>query len=206
MKTTKSVWFVVFSIFLFASIAQSDEVVVRAKIGIYLESGGKSMEAKSLNLVQGGDMFKVYAEALVDPAYIYVVHSDTKRINWLNQNSYQVKKNEALSLPVEGRYSIDGKSPSEEIFVICSYKPLKELETLLQGRPTDLPRFKALVEKLNNNSQIALSDKLSKPLEIAGTVRGVKPKTSVNTHPFDKLFISSGKSSVVKRYEFRLKK
>ena len=70
-------------------------------------------------------------------------------------------------------------------------------------RSTNVPQHKwiTLEKTLLEKSKIALTQKADKPFQIAGNVRSLSSNTVVDNLP-----ISSGKTFVVKKYDFQVQK
>ena len=176
---------------------------VRAKVGIQVRSGESSTPAKATETVKAGDFLRVYVVP-EDNAYIYVVHTDANTSALLNaQNAHTpTPKGFVVTLPgPETSYQIDGTSAKESITVICSPTELPEVATMF--RSTNVPQHKwiTLEKTLLEKSKIALTQKADKPFQIAGNVRSLN-----NNAVLDNLPISSGKTFVVKKYDFQVQK
>ena len=189
------------TILLGSSVATDEpQQIVRAKIGIQVRSGDEVRRATVGERVKAGERLRIYVIPEPDPAYIYVIHSDQKKLIQLTPAGQQkVPKDCILRLPSkEEFYQIDGESPLEYITVICSPTQLTELENLLKTEDLSYEKWLEVEQKLIAQSQIDLRDQVSKPWIIAGAIK--------DPDPFLKeLQIFSGKSLVVRKYEFRVK-
>jgi len=186
---------------LTAPVAAQDRI--RAKVGIQLRSGERSAPAKATETVKTGDFLRVYVVP-EDDAYVYVVHNDGKASVLLNTQDAQTKvhKGSLVTLPApEEFYQIDGTSDKESITVICSPTEIREVATLF--RTTNVPQnnWTSLEKELMEKSKIDLTQKTDKPFPIAGNVRSMNSNAFVETLP-----IFSGKTLVVKKYEFQVQK
>jgi hypothetical protein len=182
--------------------ADSQNDRVRAKIGIMVKSGDKVMRAKKKGRIRSGDRIRIYAIP-EKPSYVYIVHTDMKTATLLNDEKQQIE-NEILTLPsLQGFYEIDGKSAKETITIVCSPdKPVNVPELLKSGQASH-SAWAALEKELIEKSRIDLTHKAEKPFTIAGNVRGAGGAAD----PFvAELKTVSGKSLVVRKYEFRVKK
>jgi len=60
-----------------AMAAKAEESLVRAKIGVQIESNDKTFRAKSRDRLKAGDYIRIYVYP-EKQAYVYVVHTDGK--------------------------------------------------------------------------------------------------------------------------------
>jgi hypothetical protein len=176
---------------------------VRAKVGIEVRSGERSTPAKATETIKAGDFLRVYVIP-EDEAYVYVIHNDGKTPTLLNAQEAHTKvpKGSLVTLPApEKFYQIDGTSTKESITVICSPTEIHEVATLF--RTTNVPQhnWTALEKELLEKSQIDLTQKAAKPFQIAGNVRSIYNDPFMNT-----MQIYSGKTLVLKKYDFQIQK
>jgi len=175
---------------------------VRAKIGVQVESTDVVTQAKAKSRLKAGDRLRIYVIPEAD-SYVYVIHSDQKKVTLVNHDAAQkkVEKNSLLVLPdADKYYQVDGLSSQESITVICSPTERTDLLDLLRSEGASHSEWAAIEETLIEKSKIDLGGKPEKPFVIAGNVRG-------KDDPFlKKLQTFSGKSLVVNRYEFAVKK
>lgn len=193
-----------FCLLCLGSMVSADESqqIVRAKIGIQVRSGDEIRRAAALEHVKAGDRLRIYLISEPETAYIYVIHANQDAVARLNDNEeqYQIAGGVPVTLPSMDRdtfYTIDGASPQESITVICSPVQLPEVETLLQSDDLSYERWLELEQTLIEQNHIDLRDQIEKPWIIAGGVRSVDPFLT-------ELQIFSGKSLVVRKYEFRV--
>ena len=187
---------------VFVLSAGAQEGVVRAKIGVLVKSGDKAIRAKSRDTVKAGDLVRVYVHP-EKRAYIYVVHTDLETATLLNSDQKKTEGTTLILPSVQDFYEVDGNSSIENITIVCSPQDIKEVSDLLKSGEAPRSRWKTLEETLYEKSKIVLTSKAEKPFTIAGNVRG----DSGAGDPFlNKLRIYAGKSLLVKRYEFRVKK
>ncbi len=176
---------------------------VRAKVGIQVRSGERTALAKTTETVKTGDFLRVYVVP-EDDAYIYVVHNDGKTLTLLNAQDAKIKVNKGgpVALPtLEKFYQVDGTSDKESITVICSPTELREVASLFSSANVPQQNWLSLEKDLLDKSKIDLTQQTDKPFQIAGNVR------SIANDPFmDTLQIFSGKSFVVKKYDFQVQK
>ena len=182
------------------AIAQED--FVRAKIGVLIKSGNKAIRSKSKGKLKAGDLLRVYVHPEKN-AHVYIVHTDSETATLLNAGQKKAEGATLILPSVQDFYEVDGNSSIENITIICSPNDIKEVSDLLKSGEAPRSKWKALEEKLYEKSKIDLTSKAEKPFTIAGNVRG----GSGAGDPFlKKLRIYTGKSLLVKRYEFRVKK
>jgi hypothetical protein len=102
-------------------------------------------------------------------------------------------------------YQVDGESRNETITIIISPNEITELIHLLQNENSSYEKWTELEKRLIAKGKIELSKDIDKPFSITGNVRGTASIDDVD--PFvKKLQIFSGKSILVKKYEFKVKK
>ena len=177
---------------------------VRAKVGIQVHSGERTVSAKSTETIKTGDLLRIYVVP-EDEAYVYVVHNDGKNPTLLNaQNATtKVTKGELVTLPApESFYKIDGGSDKESIIVLCSPTELREVASLFSAPNVTQKNWLSLEKALLDKSKIDLSQPTDKPFQIAGNVRSI----SSNDPFLNTLVIYSGKSLVAKKYDFQVQK
>lgn len=176
---------------------------VRAKVGMQVRSGERTAPAKATETVKTGDSLRVYVVP-EDDAYVYVVHNDGKTPTLLNAQGAKTKVNKGspVVLPApEKFYQIDGASAKESITVICSPTEIREVANLFSTANVPQKNWTSLETELMEKSKISLTQQTDKPFQIAGNVR------SIGTDPFiDTLQIFSGKTLVVKKYDFQVQK
>jgi len=199
MKTAIKGQFGLVLIFVFIILmitpAFSQDTIVRAKIGIMTKSGNKSWYLKSQEKLSKGDKLRIYVHPET-ASYVYIIHTDKKSVSSLISTD-QVRE-ATLVLPSEKDfYQIDGKSPVEVITIVCSSNEVKELSPLKTSE-LSYRQWASIEEKLINRSKIELGQIVEKSIPIAGGVRGGPPESSMQTF--------SGKSLIVKKYEFSVKK
>ncbi|MBI4640510.1 MAG: hypothetical protein HY731_07440 [Candidatus Tectomicrobia bacterium] len=205
MKTTLQIFIVSFLSALMVTVSPSMTTAqdnVRAKIGIQVKSAGETTQAKAKARLKAGDKFRIYVIPEED-SYVYVVHTDQKRVTLVNSSTAQKKaeKSSLLVFPSANEfYQVDGLSNLETITVLCSPTELTDVLALLRSEGASHSEWVAIEETLIEKSKIDLGGKPEKPFVIAGNVRG-------KDDPFlKKLQTFSGKSLVVNRYEFNVKK
>ncbi len=185
------------------SSAISSDEMIRAKIGIRINSDSKNAMAKSRDRLKPGDLFRIYVNP-ENASFIYVVYSDKKEANLL-QMVEQKTKNSILVFPsITEFYEVDGTSEHELFTIICSPKKINSLETLINPG-TSYEKWVSLETDLIKESQIVLTEKSETPFAISGSVRGVFQESARDSF-YKRLRIYSGKSFIVKKYEFHVKK
>src|SRR5262245_28947220 len=204
---------------LTAPVAAQDRI--GAKVGIEVLSSGQASRPASTTTtetVRAGDFLRVYVIP-EDDAYVYIVNNDGKTLTLLNAQEAQKKvpKRFLITFPAPPTevYEIVGKSDKESITVICSPTEVDEVVTLF--RTTNVPQkdWTALETKLMNKSKIDLTQPAGKTAQIAGNVRGMPGNVrgmpgnvrSLHNDAFvDMMPIFSGRTLVVKRYDFQVQK
>lgn len=204
MKSRSAITFSLLSVFLFvlgsASMVSALELV-RAKIGVEIYSGGKTFPAKSKSRLKVGDAFRIYVMPEND-CYVYVISSDKKSATLLNpEDSHRVSKGSLKFFPsMQNRFQPDGLVTDEYLTVICSPKKLNTVTRLFSSGSTSFDQWASLEKELVSTSRISLNEKTTKPVPVAGNVRG-------HNAPFvEQMRTSSGNSLLVKRYHFHVKK
>jgi hypothetical protein len=199
MKTVEKGLFGLVLIFLFTILmtapAFPQDTIVRAKIGIMTKSGDKSWYVKSQEKLSKGDKLLIYVRPEA-ASYVYIIHTDKKSVSLLF-NKIQVRET-TLGLPSEKDfYQIDGESPVEIFIIVCSSKEVKELSPMKTSE-LSYGQWASIEEKLINQSKIELGQTVERSIPIAGGVRGGPHERSIQTF--------SGKSLIIKKYEFSVKK
>jgi len=187
----------IFLVFLFSA-----QEKMQAKIGILVQSGKKTSQARHNQKIKAGDKLRVYVFPFSD-AYIYLVYSNKKQVSLLNAASEPTKvgKGTLLTLPsTEDFYSFDGDSKIEALTLICSPRRLENLEHFLISENLTYERWREMEKTLEQKSQIELSEQTEISPDIAGNVRGFNLEAALGA-----LQTFSGKSLLVKRYQFRVK-
>lgn len=202
------------------SPAISQEKRVRAKIGIQIKSGSRSLGAKAKDRLRSGDLLRLYVHPEFS-SYVYVVYTDQKTATLLNLVQQKVRSSTLVMPSIQEFYEVDGKSPEESFIIVCSQKELvkvvdlfsdtgevshekwAEFEKELLAESRINPSQKA--DKPSGSADTTMAQKVEKPFAMAGNVRGLG--VSGTDDPFiKKLQIFSGKSLLVRKYEFRVKK
>lgn len=187
-----------------ASASADAEGIVRAKIGIQVVSGDRADRAKSRDRIKAGDMLRIY----VHPergSYVYVVHSDQKTATLLNAVEQRIQGSTLVMPSLHQYYQVDGTSPVEIFTVVCSPKELTRVSEIMRHGQASQSEWAALAEELSAGSRIDLTQKSERPFAIAGNVRGLGGKSQAPGDPFsESLQIFSGRSLLVKQYEFRV--
>ena len=165
--------------------------------------GRSDLRAKSRERLKAGDLIRIYVHPEAS-SYVYVVHSDQKTVTLLNMVEQRIQSSTLVLPSVQEFYQVDGKSPVETFTIICSPDEVKEVSALLSSQmPHD--RWAALEKELAKKGEVELAQKTERPFAIAGNVRGAGD--AAGGDPFVKeLQIFSGKSVLVRQYEFSVKK
>lgn len=183
--------------------AISQEGIVRAKIGILVKSDGQAARpARSADRIRAMDLLRIYVHPEAN-AFVYVVHTDRKAVTLLSMVKHRIHSSTTVLPSIQDFYQVDGVSSVEAFTIVCSPSELKELSALNTAR-MPYERWTALEADLLKRGAIDLAQRSEKPFAIAGNVRGVKDTTQ---DPFVKdLKIFSGRTVLVKRYEFSVTK
>jgi hypothetical protein len=183
-----------------AVFAQPD--MLSARIGILIDSGGQTNRARGQEKIKLGDRLRIYVQP-EESCHVYIVHTDHKTATLL-EASEAMSPNAKLVLPgLLESYEVDGESPTEVFTIICSTAKLNDISALFKSE-VKYNAWAPMEEKLLNQGKIDLSEKPDKPSPIAGNVRELAG--SRQDDPFTGLPIYSGKTILVKRYEFNVKK
>ncbi|MEW6663896.1 MAG: hypothetical protein AB1512_01580 [Thermodesulfobacteriota bacterium] len=181
----------------------AQEKIVRAKLGIAVKSGKVTRPAKSRDNLKAGDTLRIYVHP-EESSYVYVVHTDGKSVSLLNMVEQRVQGSTLVLPSVQEYYAVDGKSEIETFTIVCSPEEVKQVWSLVHSQMTP-ERWDNLQRELLRKGEMDLvQKKVDKPFSISGTVRSAGDGKGVD--PFVKeLKIFSGKSMVVKQYEFHVK-
>ncbi|MDR3553477.1 MAG: hypothetical protein P4L55_01855 [Syntrophobacteraceae bacterium] len=175
----------------------------RARIGILIDSAGKSVHARSLEKIKRGDKFRIYVQP-GEACHIYVVHTDHKTVTLLKM--FEAKNSgDLLVLPGPFQYyEVDGQSPVETFTIICSREKLNYISALFDSK-VNYEDWLPVEHQLLREGNKDLGRKPAKPFPIAGNVR--RFSIGHNDDPFVRgLPIYTGTTLLVKRYEFNVKK
>ncbi|MFQ5627412.1 MAG: hypothetical protein ACE5I1_01525 [bacterium] len=177
---------------------------IRAKIGLKVISEDIIKNAKSKDKLKKGDKLRLFIEPEVN-TYVYVVHADRKSVSLLTNSPVQLTKaNERVVLPSPSEYyEIDGTSAIEKLAILCSPARLNNVEAFFSVEKPSPAEWEKMELAFIEKSKIDLNEKTEKPYAIAGNVRNVEQQ---NEQFLSALNTYSGKSLVLKRYEFRVKK
>lgn len=194
-------------VFLVAGIinpVDAQENIIRAKIGIQIKSGDRIIRAKSQDRLKAGDLLRIYVYPEKN-SHIYVVHRDIKEAALLNIVQQKIQSSSMVIPSLQEYYQVDGKSPYEVITIIISPDELPEVTDLLGTGNAPYPKWIEVEKVLVEKSRIDLIQDVEKPFPIAGNVRSKGGVGDIDQF-VSKLQIFSGKSILVKKYEFEVKK
>ncbi|MFC1534141.1 hypothetical protein ACFL7M_12325 [Thermodesulfobacteriota bacterium] len=183
---------------------KAEEEKVRAKIGIQIKSGDRILRAKSIDRLKRGDFLRIY----VNPektSHVYVIHTDLKKVTLLNMDQQKTQNSTMVMPSLQEYYQVDGKSSKETITIIISPNELSELFRVFEDENMPYAKWIEHEKRLIDKSKIDLGQKIEKPFSIAGNVRGVAGNNDIDSF-VNKLQIFSGKSILVKKYEFKVKR
>ncbi|KMP10925.1 hypothetical protein UR09_04870 [Candidatus Nitromaritima sp. SCGC AAA799-A02] len=194
--------FLFFWVLIAPSNAYSQELV-RAHIGIEILSDSASKKAKANDRLKKEDQLKLYVVPKND-SFAYIINSNSKTASLLNPETNQQKipgdsiKIFPSALQV---YQPDGKENIETFTIICSPNEAKDITQLFSSGTVPVEKWQSLEKRLIENNQIVGSSPSTEILHFGGAVRGIDENPFIN-----KLSISTGKSLVIKRYQFHVKK
>ena len=188
--------------------------IIRAKIGIQVQSQNRVFRAKSRERMKPGDLIRLYVHP-EKSCYVYIVHSDGQNVNLLNMTHQEVQSSTLILPSAQAFFEFDGKSKMEQITIICSPQKLQNLSGLAEkGLPHE--RWIVMEKELIEKSQLLIDDEDRQRFAIAGNVRGLDGvakndstglSSSANTDAFlRELQIFSGNGLLVKTYAFKIKK
>lgn len=185
------------------SSAISPQDIVRAKIGIELHVEEETRLARKYEQVLPGDKFRIYVIPEPDPVFLYIVYSDQDKVEQVEEvEQTNLLKDTLLIVPsLEEIYEFDDSSASVSITVICSATELSELVLLLDSEP-EPAKWIEFEQQLIEQSTIDLRDVELPTWELGSGIRG----GNIDVEFLRKLKISSGKSLVIRRYEFTVGK
>lgn len=205
-KRTKDRLFGIGSTFLLLAFAAPamPQQLVHAKVAIQVVSNGKVTTARSKDKLAKGDKLRLYIEPQ-EEMFLYVVHTDQNATGLLAKtNTSATAASELVVLPSESEYyEIDGNSSFEQITIICAKKRQSKIEALFSENAPSLAAWQETELALLQQYQIDLNESTDKPFGIAGNVRNLGDESS---SIIEQMIMYSGKSMVIKRYEFRVKK
>jgi len=181
----------------------AQEKIVRAKIGILVKSGDQVLKAKAKDRLKAGDLLRIYVHPEVS-SYVYVVHSDLKTVTLLNMVEQRLQSSTMVLPSVQEFFQVDGKSAVETFTVICSPEEVKAVSALVNSQMTT-ERWDNLQREWAKKGENELVDKSERPFAIAGNVRGAGDAAGGDAF-VKELQIFSGKSILVRQYEFSVKK
>ncbi|MBW1800539.1 MAG: hypothetical protein JRJ85_07385 [Deltaproteobacteria bacterium] len=207
----KKKWIILFT-FLFgmslaamgSDVIRAEEPSIRAKIGIKIKSGDRTRRAKTRDRLKAGDMLRIYVHP-EKSSHVYVVYTDRKTATLLNMVQQKVQSSTMVMPSIQEFYEVDGASKIESFTIICSPVALQDVLSLVGSDEVAYNTWSELEKSLLEKSRIDLSQKSEKPFAIAGNVRGAGGSSGGDAF-ISNLQIFSGKSILVKKYEFRVKK
>jgi len=208
MRLNLNILFIFFlSIFLITGSIYSvcaEEEKVRAKIGIQIKSGDRIVRAKSNDRLKKGDLLRIYLHP-EEASHVYIVHTDLKNVTFLNEDQQKIQSSTLMMPSPRDYYEVDGESSTETITIIVSPNEVPELLKKLEQQNKSYAGWLEYENILIEKGKIDLSTSTVKPFPMAGNVRGLPGASDID--PFMKeLQIFSGKSILVKKYEFKVKK
>lgn len=201
-------WCLVWSAFAWADdSALSETEIVRARIGIQVNSGDTLRAAKMSNeQVAAEDQFRIYAIPEFK-GHVYVIYAAPGMVELLNpSDQIIVPGNNALVLPSsDNAYFFRSAVPSVSITILCSPDSLSEVETLFQFQQASVSEWAKLEQQFAKQSKLAIGEMLEKPWDFGGRTREIidnpYAEEFVNT-----LFPAQGKGIVFRKYAFTLEK
>ena len=184
------------------SPAVAGENIVRAKLGIAIQSADRQWRARASERLAAGDRLRIYVYPEED-SYIYVVHTDLRSASLLKTVEKSVPAGLLVLPSAREYYEVDGQSPAEGFTIICSPEELKEIPACF-GSGESLEKWLSLEKELTEKGGIDLGEKPDKPFAIAGNVRGL-PDSGTGDSFLSELQVYSGNGLLVKHYEFTVK-
>jgi len=175
---------------------------VRARIGIQLRSGNRVEQARYREEIRTGDFLRIYVQP-EKTSYVYVVHTDNKTATLLNYDK-QKNNGSAMVMPsLDEYYQVDGLSKKESFTIICSPTELPHLLKSFSAGVAPHSDWVGNEARFVDNSQMDLDDIFDTPFAIEGNAQNISGANKKD--PFvDLLKIFSGKSLLIKKYEFYL--
>jgi len=151
-----------------------------------------------------GDLLRIYVHP-EKPSNVYVVYTDHEKATLLNSVQQEIQSTSLVMPSLQEYYQVDGQSSKESFTIVCSPKELSEIIEVFKGGETTYSKWAAIEKILIAKGKIELNETSKTPFSIAGNVRGAGGLQK--TDPFVKeLQIFSGKSILIKKYEFHVKK
>ena len=150
--------------------AFSQENNIRAKIGIQVKSGERSVRAKSRDRLKAGDLIRIYVHPEKSSS-VYVIHSDGKTATLLNLVQQKIQSSTLVMPSIQEFYQVDGASPNEAFTIICSPRELTEALKLFDTGEAPHAEWAELEGKLIEEGRVDLSQKTERPVSIAGENR-----------------------------------
>jgi hypothetical protein len=198
------------------SRANTESQRVRARIGILIKSGERTMRAKGQETLKTGDRFQVHIKP-EGAVHIYVVRSDRKTATLLKAIE-QADPGTGRILPGAGEfYKVSGESPVETVTIICSPQKLEELSPLLKSQ-LSYEKWAPVEKELLARGEIELGTASAKPFPIAGAVKEMAGKSrepSLADEPpgeskedslISEIPMFSGDTIIAKQYVFNIRK
>ncbi len=198
---TGMIFFYILSSF---SLALSEDEMVRAKIGIQINSEDSYSMAKSKDKLKSGDLLRIYVHP-EKASFIYVIYSDKNKVNFLNIVEQKVLASTLVLPSVNEYYQVDGNNPFEIFTIICSPTELSQINKAVNS-DNSYEAWAALEKELIQKSKIILTEKSPIPFVILGQTARGDSKSTMNDYSEKKLHIFSGNFFVLKQYEFKVKK
>ncbi len=205
----KLLYVISFCMCVWGSMASANALqdIVRVKIGLELRSAGESRWAKTCEEVTVGDTFRIYVLPEFEAADIYVVYIDRTEKRILTQQYVKITQAEVAILPSKKEMSaIEEGDRLQHLTIIYSPFTLPELAQRLDEQEMSYSQWLEVEEQLIAQSKIDLRSDVEKPWEMAATVRDDDDDAIFKYHLQQELPTFSGKSFVVRTYEFRIKK
>ncbi len=186
---------------IFSSMLVFSQSTVKAKIGVYVNESGKLKLLKSTDKMKVGAQFRVCVQSL-EKEYIYAIYRDNNFTHLLNSknNGAIYESGKSILLPsVSEFYTIDAKSPSIRVLVVCSKTKIDDIEKVFAGKGKISTDGWSVCEQKLLDAQKKISEPSTKPFAIAGNVRAVGDL-------FAQLPALSGKEILMRKYEIEVQK
>jgi hypothetical protein len=177
---------------------------VRAGIGIEIRSDNQIKCAKSHDNLKKDDLLRVHILP-EQTCYIYIIHTDQQTATLVNPENNNIEEAMPYAIPSSRNFfQVDGQSAMENISIICSPQKNRNIIDLFCSGTTSHDRWSRLKTALMEKSKIDFNEIPRKSISLAGNLRGAS--THQDSDFTDRLKYFSGKSLLVKTYEFHVEK
>lgn len=179
--------------------AESKKVVI-AELGVEIFEDDKFVRwAKSHDELSASNQFRIHIVPRQD-CYLYLVFNEDD--NFSLKYSNKSKGGQEVILPASSSfYGVDSGQKKQRVTIVCSPEKNEEIEGIFGvfGAETD---WKIKEKEIIKSSKISFEEATDKPVNIGGSINGFAPASA----PKVRMFPYRGKSLLVKKYEFSVKK